>query len=174
MNINLQIDGKPVALEDVARKPQELSFTFAGKAYAFRSRQLPDGSELIEREIAAGVWQRMSGGAWQAGRDVRRVQLDGIEAKVTELVANVAHATGQADLSPVAPMSGLVQKILVKSGERVKQGHAMIVMEAMKVQITLSAGGNATVDKVLVREGEVVAEGSELVRLTALKAGDAA
>jgi biotin carboxyl carrier protein len=35
------------------------------------------------------------------------------------------------------------------------------------VQITLSAGGNATVEKILVREGEVVAEGAELVLLKA-------
>ena len=174
MNINLQIDGNLVTLEDVARKPQEAAFTMAGRAYTFRSHQLPDGSFLLEREIAAGVWQRMSGCLWQAGKDFRRAQLNGLEAKITEIAANAAHAAGQADLSPLAPMSGLVQKIMVKRGERVARGHAMVVMEAMKVQITLSAGGHAMVDEVLVREGEVVAEGCELVRLTAITTGDAA
>jgi biotin carboxyl carrier protein len=44
------------------------------------------------------------------------------------------------------------------------------VLEAMKLQLTLSAGGDGTVNEILVREGEMVAEGAELVRITAKEA----
>jgi biotin carboxyl carrier protein len=169
MNTVLHIDGKPVTLENLARKAQELSFSLAGKSYTFRSHPLPDGSFLLEREVAAGVWQRMSGSVWQ-GKDFRRVQLSSLEAKVTEPAANAAQGSDQAALSPLAPMPGLVRQMLVKAGERVKQGQAVAVMEAMKLQITLVAGGDAKVEKILVREGEMIAEGTELVRLTAEKA----
>jgi 3-methylcrotonyl-CoA carboxylase alpha subunit len=64
-------------------------------------------------------------------------------------------------------MPGLVRQIFVKAGDRVTQGQALAVMEAMKLQITLSAGADATVDTIFVREGEMIAEGTELVRLIA-------
>src|ERR1700722_3356564 len=95
MNVTLHIDGKPVTLEDVTRKAQEIAFTFAGKSYAFRSHRLPAGRFLLEREVAGGVWQRMSASVWQ-GRDARRVQLGAFEANVTELAADAAHSSPQA------------------------------------------------------------------------------
>jgi 3-methylcrotonyl-CoA carboxylase alpha subunit len=166
MNNTLHIDGKTVTLENMVRKAQEISFTLSGKAYTFRSHRLPDGSFLLERETAPGVWQRMSGATWQSGKE-RRVQLSNLEAKVSEPASESAHAPIQSALSPNAPMPGLIRQILVKAGEQVKQGQPLVVMEAMKLQITLPAGADAKVDAILVREGEMVSEGAELVRLVA-------
>lgn len=168
MNTTLYIAGQPVALADVARKTNELSFTLSGKTYRFRSQRLPDGSFLLERETAPGVWERLNGLAWQAGKE-RRVQVGNLEAKVSELAAGADQASGQGELSPPAPMPGLIRQILVKRGEQVKQGQPLAVMEAMKLQITLSAGGDAKVEEVLVKEGDMVTEGTMLVRLVAEK-----
>jgi len=165
MKTALYINGKPAVLENVTRKARAMSFTFAGKTYTFVSHRLPDGSSVLEREIAKGVWQRVSGSVWQSGKD-RRIQLGALEAKVTEQVADASHHAGQAELSPKAPMPGLVRQIFVKAGERVKEGQALAVMEAMKLQITLFAGGNAKVEKVLVQVGDMIAEGTELVKLS--------
>ncbi len=166
MNVTLHIDGKPVTLENVARKAQEISFTLGGKTYAFRGSRLPDGGFMLERETAPGVWKRENASSWQAGKDFRRVQVGGLEAKVAQPAADAAQHSAEAALSPKAPMPGLVRQILVKAGEKVTSGQALAVMEAMKLQITLSAGGDATVDKILVREGEMIAEGTELFQLT--------
>lgn len=166
MNSVLHIDGKPVTLENVVRKAHELSFTLSGRSYTFRSHKLPDGSFLLERQLPDGVWQRISGNAWQSGKE-RRVQLGNLEAKIAEHTAETSHATAQSALSPNAPMPGLIRQILVKAGEQVAEGQPLIVMEAMKLQITLPAGGNAKVEAVLVHEGEMVSEGAELVKLIA-------
>ncbi len=168
MNVTLHIDGKPVTLENVSRAKGELSFSFAGKPYAFRSQYLPDGSTVLELQAAPGVWQRLQVNSWQ-GKGARHVQLGGVEAKISELANTGRQATGEMELSPRAPMPGLVRQILVKVGERVEKGQALAVMEAMKLQTTLSAGADAKVEAILVKEGEKIAEGAELVRLKELK-----
>lgn len=167
MNVTLHIGGQPVTLENITRKPQEITFTLNGTAYTFRSRRLEGGSFLLEREVALGVWWRMSGMSSQV-KDGRHVQLGAWEAKIAELVMGAAHAE-VSHLSPRAPMPGLVRQVLVKPKQQVKQGDALAVMEAMKLQMTLTAGGDAMVDEVLVKEGEMIAEGAELVKLTALE-----
>lgn len=167
MNVTLHIDGEAVTLEQVTRKAQALSFTLGKTTYNFRSRRQPDGSMLLEQEMAPGVWQRSVGAVWHAGKDARRVQVGGMEARIAEQVAEAAQAGAAGALSPTAPMPGLVRQLLVKKGEKVKQGQALVVMEAMKLQMTLTAGGDGTVDAVLVNEGEMVPEGTELVRIVA-------
>ena len=68
-------------------------------------------------------------------------------------------------LNPARADAGTVLRILVKAEERVEKGQPLAVMEAMKLQMTLSGGRHATVEAILVKEGEMVAEGAELVRL---------
>lgn len=166
MNLTLHIDGNPVTLEKLTRKSQEVSFTLHGKHYAFRSQKLPDGGMLLEREIAPGVWQRLSGDAW-AMRDAKRVRLSAWEAKISEQTKAAGLAQGESPLSPTAPMPGLVRQILVKVGEKVTKGQPLAVMEAMKLQTTLSAGGDGVVEAIGVQEGQMITEGTELVRVKA-------
>lgn len=168
MNTTLHIGHKPVTLENITRKAQEVSLTFEDKHYTFRLHRLADGGFVLEREIAKDVWQRMAGASWKDAKDVLRVQLNGLEISISEAASAVAHSEQSAPLSPLAPMPGIVRRILVKRGDSVKQGQALAVMEAMKLQITLTVGGDAIVDDVLVGEGEMIAEGVQLVKLTAL------
>ena len=168
MKTTLHINGSPVTLENTVRHKNGVAFSLGGKHYHFRSHRLPDGSHLLEQEIAEDVWQRVSGSAWQ-GKNAKHIQLGSLAAKVSELAASGSSSSGQAELSPRAPMPGLVRQILVKKGDKVTAGQPLAVMEAMKLQMTLSAGADATVDAILVKEGEMIAEGTELVKLTAEK-----
>jgi biotin carboxyl carrier protein len=169
MKTALQLNGKPLTLENLARKRQEISFTLGKKEYRFRGVTLPDGGFLLEQEIAPGVWQRETGIVSPAGREGKRIQLGGIEAKIGEPRGGGMQESEAGALSPMAPMPGLVRQILVKKGDKVAGGQPLAVMEAMKLQMTLAAGGDAIVDAVLVKEGDMVAEGAELVRLTPLE-----
>jgi acetyl/propionyl-CoA carboxylase alpha subunit len=169
VKVTLHIDGKPVTLENVTRAKGELSFILAGKPYSFRGQCLSDGSAVLERQAAPGIWQRMDTVSWQGKGGVRHVQLGGLEARISELTNASKHTVAEASLSPRAPMPGMVRQILVKPGERVEKGQALAVMEAMKLQMTLSAGAAAKVEAVLVKEGEMIAEGAELVRLKEVK-----
>jgi pyruvate carboxylase subunit B len=60
-------------------------------------------------------------------------------------------------------MPGRVVKILVKAGDRVTAGQAVVVVEAMKMENELRAAAAGTVRTVRVRPGEAVEKGQVLV-----------
>ncbi len=66
-----------------------------------------------------------------------------------------------------APMPGKVVAFLAQAGDAVKQGQALAVMEAMKMEHTITSPRDGTVAELLYGVGDQVAEGGELLRLTA-------
>jgi 3-methylcrotonyl-CoA carboxylase alpha subunit len=72
---------------------------------------------------------------------------------------------GQDEDDVRAPMPGLVTRVLVSQGDRVAAGDPLIIMEAMKMEQTLSAPRDGDVEAVHAREGEQVEEGAVLVSL---------
>jgi 3-methylcrotonyl-CoA carboxylase alpha subunit len=62
-------------------------------------------------------------------------------------------------------MPGKVLSFAVKAGDKVKAGQALAVMEAMKMEHTISAPQDGTVAELLYAPGEQVAEGAELLKL---------
>ena len=66
-----------------------------------------------------------------------------------------------------APMPGKVVAFLAKTGDVVKQGQALAVMEAMKMEHTITSPRDGTVAELLYGVGDQVAEGGELLRLVA-------
>ncbi|WP_340161481.1 acetyl/propionyl/methylcrotonyl-CoA carboxylase subunit alpha [uncultured Hoeflea sp.] len=67
----------------------------------------------------------------------------------------------------VSMMPGIVKQVLVSEGQEVKSGEPMVIMEAMKMEMTLAAPRDGVVAEVLVSTGAQVADGVSLVRLTA-------
>ena len=65
----------------------------------------------------------------------------------------------------LSPMPGLVKAVFVKAGQRVTAGDRLAVLEAMKMEHTLTAGRDGTVAEVLVAAGSQVEAGAALVRL---------
>ncbi len=66
-----------------------------------------------------------------------------------------------------APMPGKVIAFLATAGEAVKKGQPLAVMEAMKMEHTLTAPHDGTVEQLLYAVGDQVMEGEELLRLAA-------
>ena len=64
-----------------------------------------------------------------------------------------------------APMPGKVVAYLAAVGARVQRGQALAVMEAMKMEHTISAPHDGVVQELLYAVGDQVAEGGELLRL---------
>jgi len=56
-----------------------------------------------------------------------------------------------------APMPAKVLKVTVKAGDLVHKGDTLVILEAMKMELPLSAVGDATVSRVRVDEGMLVA-----------------
>jgi 3-methylcrotonyl-CoA carboxylase alpha subunit len=64
-----------------------------------------------------------------------------------------------------APMSGTIVAVLVEAGARVGAGDALVVLEAMKMEHTITAPAAGVVTAVNCRVGERVSEGADLVDL---------
>ena len=64
-----------------------------------------------------------------------------------------------------APMPGLVKAVFARAGEVVTAGQRLAILEAMKMEHTLTAARDGTVAEVLVAAGDQVEAGAALVRL---------
>ena len=73
--------------------------------------------------------------------------------------------TGEADGGCVAPMPGRVVQLLVATGDEVAKGQPLVVLEAMKMEQTMSAAEAGTVTAVRCAVGDVVDAGAVLVEV---------
>lgn len=64
-----------------------------------------------------------------------------------------------------APLPGTVTKVTVKVGDAVKAGDQVLLMEAMKMENSITAESNGTVKAILVEAGAQVQSGQALVEL---------
>lgn len=67
--------------------------------------------------------------------------------------------------SLAAPMPGKVIQVLVEAGAAVKKGEALLILEAMKMEHTITAPADGVVKEILFAAGEQVPEGAELIRV---------
>ena len=77
-----------------------------------------------------------------------------------------AHADVAGSGRVVAPMPGRIMEVLVAVGETVARGAVLLVMEAMKVQMRITAPAGGVVTAVHCGVGDQVDEGDELVSVT--------
>ncbi|MBB4066197.1 ATP-binding protein [Gellertiella hungarica] len=68
--------------------------------------------------------------------------------------------TGAGGDTIAAPMPGLVKRLMVETGQIVKAGEPVAMMEAMKMELTLAAPFDGKVRTVGVSEGQQVGEGT--------------
>ena len=89
---------------------------------------------------------------------------DGQAWSVTLPGRPVEDGDADATLSRVtAPLPGKVAKTAVQSGDRVERGATLVVLEAMKMELSVEAPRAGVVAEVTVPEGGQVAEGAVLV-----------
>ena len=66
-----------------------------------------------------------------------------------------------------APMPGKVVAVMASSGQEVKKGEPLVIMEAMKMEHTISAPSDGLVEEVLYQVGDQVADGAPLLAFKA-------
>ncbi|MGM0934724.1 MAG: pyruvate carboxylase [Bacteroidota bacterium] len=64
-----------------------------------------------------------------------------------------------------APLQGSLSSVLVKEGEKVKKNQPLFVIEAMKMETTITATAEGEIDKVIHKEGTMVFADDLVVRL---------
>jgi len=158
-----------------------LALEFAGTSHNATLRPTRNGAAQLECggvDAALNFTVQADGSldmAWGNERQRLRVYRQGETAHVfmahgaTQIVAvdALAHAAvAQADTGRLtAPMPGKLLSFMVKAGDVVRQGQPLAVMDAMKMEHTISAPANGTVQELLYAPGDQVAEGAELLRL---------
>ena len=73
--------------------------------------------------------------------------------------------SGADEGGSISPMPGKILKVLESSGDEVKKGDPLIIMEAMKMEHTLKASQDGKVKTVKYSEGDLVEGQVELVEL---------
>jgi len=101
-------------------------------------------------------------------RDVVHVWLDGRVWRFEAGAAAKARARGAAGAGGdhvSAPMPGTIRKVEVTPGDEVAERQAVIIMESMKMEMTLTAPRAGAVSEVRCKVGDLVELGAVLVTL---------
>jgi pyruvate carboxylase subunit B len=121
----------------------------------------------IGHEVHRVIVRRRRGrGSYTLSLDGFTFEVEALDERaraIRDLSAAAATPTGPGPV--VAPMPGLVVRVKVERGQRVRAGEGLAVMEAMKMENELRAPAAGTVKAVLVAAGTVVEKGAVLVEL---------
>ena len=98
-----------------------------------------------------------------AGRRPGRIQEHVQAASRTSGPAPAAAASGDGHV--VSPLPGVVAQILVGSGDGVKSGQPLVMLESMKMNVPVTAHGDGTVGRILVSVGDSVQVGQKILEL---------
>jgi len=163
-------------------------FEHGGDTYTVSLQRQPDGSysatigrgdlpgrpyTLQAQPIQNGGWLLMLDGqrvvAYTAAQgDMRYVSINGQAYTLTvpdQRQSRRKAAGGSGDLT--AQMPGQVLDVLVGEGDAVERGQTLMILEAMKMEIRVTAPGDGSVKRLLVSKGDVVERGQVLLELGA-------
>lgn len=161
MQKTIRINDEELLLENFSVQNGTVRFRLNGKDYAF--------------EGEAGSLRRADGkGGLVTGYKVLADAEKGVlyhlglyQAWVETTPARRRGKGGQAPSDAVykAPMTGKLLEMRVKEGAKVKEGDKLAVMEAMKLQIAITASRAGVVEAAPLAAGAMVQEGELLVKL---------
>ncbi|CAM4653550.1 unnamed protein product [Leuciscus chuanchicus] len=86
-----------------------------------------------------------------------------VDVPVPKFLAGVSGASAQG--GAVAPMTGTIEKLLVKAGDSVQKGDPLMVMNAMKMEHTIRAPKAGVIKKVFFKEGSQANRHAALVEM---------
>ena len=144
-------DGARVVL-DLSERIATVRIVAGGGRDVTGAGSVPAGSGAIAatggNAAAGGLYVLHDGRAWSVTLPGHAVEDGDADATLTRVTA---------------PLPGKVVKAAVQSGDRVERGATLVVLEAMKMELSVEAPRAGVIEEVTVSEGEQVAEGAVLV-----------
>lgn len=157
-------DGVVYRVELEPRPDGAWDVTINGRAFAARAVPLAGGGWLLNVGGAQTVVYGARAGAahyvWAGGETVALAAADPAADRRT-----AARPAGGGDLT--AQMPGQVVAVLAQAGAAVERGQTLVILEAMKMEIRVSAPVGGVVSRMLVRPGDVVERGQRLAEVAA-------
>jgi acetyl-CoA/propionyl-CoA carboxylase, biotin carboxylase, biotin carboxyl carrier protein len=111
---------------------------------------LIDGESAIAARDGTDIWVKWRGETYVLDTAGRERSVDALAG--TEITA---------------PMPGVVLSVHARSGQRVKRGDLVCVVEAMKMELRVEAPGDGTLTKMLCAQGDQVRRGQRLAEFEA-------
>ena len=125
--------------------------TLNGKIYEV---EVEKGEAVIQSEYEAALPQSAPAVATVAQAPVQ-----------TAAPAQSAPAAAASANAIVAPMPGTINAVKVTSGQQVKKGDVLVILEAMKMENEIYADKDGKVGQVFVQKGASVQTGTALVEI---------
>lgn len=100
-----------------------------------------------------------------------RINGNDYEIKVQDKYDLLLQQLGMSDLKSKkvniikAPMPGLVLKMEKQTGDEIKKGEPVLILEAMKMENILKSPGDGRIKSILVKQGQAVEKNQVLVEL---------
>ncbi len=134
-DFEIEINGEHAPVQVISFAPPRLTFSHNGKV--FTARVMSDGKKR---------WVHVDGATFVLERADARTQRGHSHG--------AREGTGSGIV--VAPMPGQVRGVLVNEGDVVTEGQPLVILEAMKMELKVSAPQDGVVSKILVTQGQSV------------------
>jgi acetyl-CoA/propionyl-CoA carboxylase biotin carboxyl carrier protein len=143
-----------------AMKIEGISSTIPAHLLLLVDETFVDGTHTTRTVEASGVLEPLT----EPGRGVLIVDRRPVKLWHEGMAASAAAAVGAAASGELtAPMQGTILKVLVSAGDQVSVGDPLIVLEAMKMETTISAPRDGTVTSIGVEAGATAGAGQLLM-----------
>lgn len=77
----------------------------------------------------------------------------------------ISQASESTTIRLKAPMPGKILEVMVRTGDAVKAGDTLLILEAMKMQNAILASTKGIIKKVLVKQGDTTSKSDLLIEL---------
>jgi pyruvate carboxylase len=140
---------------DVAKIPTK-NFFYGLKQQEETIVEIAEGKRIIVKLLSVGpanedgirtIFFRVNG-------ETRNIEVQDRSLKITKVENVKAEPDNAKHIG--APLQGLLSKVFVKKGQKVKKNQLLFVIEAMKMETTISAPDQAEIKSVVLKEGSMV------------------
>ncbi len=153
-------DGPEERLVGAAKEACDWRLQIGDRTISASGERRPDGSlavvvdglrrrvTVLDHEAETAVF--LDGGSWRL-------------AEIDPLTPSIGEDPTAGRLT--APMPGRVTELMVAPGMNVRRGEPLMIIEAMKMEHTVTAPADGVVERVHFAAGDLVEEGAELIAL---------
>ena len=162
MKLQTEVAGEPIDIT-LTREGESIRASVGGREYELVATEPENGVHLLKHD--GRVFEAtVSGDRTSYSVDIGGHNIDVILTDPKRLRSSAGadhHAEGRAEVKTAMP--GKIVRLVVATGEAVKKGDPVIVVEAMKMQNEIKSPKDGVVAEIRVAEGDTVSAGDVLM-----------